>query len=186
MFTQSEREQLVNLYIGAKEGSKEAQDFLMKKYTLKIWTHQELKGLFYVMTLKKGVLHVQEEDKELPKMDNRYVPERKMMLRLPQPDGDYLLANVRYMDDLGEGYYLFGLMYEGNGYPHDDHYTSWIIQFDGTEFRPLFDISSWSMQDLIERAKTYERDDQSVDRSISHYRSDNVNSNPEEVKESES
>ena len=140
MFNLKEREDLQDLFFRAKEGSRKEVDYLMKRYSLKVWTSIEIKGLNYLI---QGV----------KEMSEKFFPEREMLINLPHEYQGTLQAKVNWIDDIGEGFYLFGFTYENNGYPYDGGSGIWMMMFNGESFDPLFNTSEVTIQDLIEKAK---------------------------------
>jgi hypothetical protein len=65
----------------AREGNLAAQETLRDKYSLKVWTHEAIKGLNYLRSMKPN----------LPRLPpNKFFPD------------------FEWMQDCGEGYYLVG------------------------------------------------------------------------------
>ena len=72
--------------------------------------------------------------------------DKELMVKLPTLQGEYLAAQVNWIEDLGDSYFRAGLTYLG-GYPYGDGSTEWILKLDPEQgFKPLFCSLYWDVE----------------------------------------
>jgi hypothetical protein len=132
MLVQERKEMLNRIFTLAKEGSLIAKDYLKCHFSLKVWTHEEIKGLNYLNAFLKGggeVSYVLEPGYE----GDRFIQHE---------DEEY---KINWIDAIGEGFYLMGLTSSKHG--GGGVYCATLDKEVG--FKILFNTSYQTMEDLI-------------------------------------
>lgn len=117
----------------AREGNPESTRWLWENRKMKVYTPEEIRVVKHL----RGVPTMEVEEKALD------VRSRQLVVDLPARyptfgDEITLPAQINWLKDLGEGYFLAGLTFTC-GYPYGGLSTEWVLKIDPEQgFRPVF------------------------------------------------
>lgn len=120
------------LYQQAQEGDEELLSYFREEWRMKIYTNEEVKALNTF--LKKGRTTMEGEIID--------VRERGLIILLPSLSGEEHPAQLNWIRQMEDDYYVAGLTYLGGD--KDGGSTEWMLKRDDeVGFKPLFCTLYW-------------------------------------------
>ena len=123
----------------AVQGDPVALNYFLKVEKIKVYTKEEIQVLnkFFIHG-NEGKVKVKEE-KEIMNL-----PNEKYILYLPNLQGEFLPAQLDWIQELESPYFRAGLTYL-SAYSYGGTSTEWVLKSDPTEgFRPMFCALYWA------------------------------------------
>jgi len=129
----------------AVQGDSVALNYFLKVEKIKVYTKEEIQVLNKFFIHGNGGKVKVEEEKEIIN-----VHKEEYILYLPNLQGEFLPAQLNWIQELESPYFRAGLTYL-SAYPYGGTSTEWVLKSDPTQgFRPMFCALYWTLSETNE------------------------------------